>query len=724
VASDPTAPRPPSGRTPIQAAAQYAGCLAALAVFLIYVLNAWTPSHYGEATRILGIPRSGPVIGEAQGIRSDEWAVTTPYFQISVANNLGPRDETSPYKEPLKAFFALPSRDWSMAFKPDLWGFLALDPAHAYSLHYALLALAMLAGFAILLRQLGCRPGLALGVSALLFLSQFVQVWWTSNAPVLALAPWPVIAVLWRGPWWARMPAIAYATAIWLIGQLYPPFIVSAGLAFGVLVGAFRPETLRPAHLAPALAAAAVGIGIAWLHYADLIGIMAATVYPGQRIASGGGEPPLQLLAHLLPYVASMRFEPLGLWPSNACEIGVVGSFLPLAGLIFCDHAALARWGKAHGWALTAWLCGLALMIGWMVLPIPGHLVPLVNLAPPHRMLWGFGLLLLLGSAVILDATPWRLTPLRIGAFLAVVVGAWAVSKLWLTATPLQLGRFDLMAAPILVALALVAWVRPHWLPPQRLVLSALLLTSVMTFGRFNPVQSAKPIFEHRKSQVVDAFAAYAAANPRGWVITPAMYGSVINGAGVPAINHTLLQPQLRLLQAAYPDLEPMASNALFNRYMHVLPQVQWAPKLVQADLVTLPPDPFAIPLPVELAAAAGNPAAAGLVETVEFVRLGEHRWGATLAGWAPWSGVDATQRLKVAMAPQVGRIVSASAFRLPRPDIVMAQNDPSRFAAGLGLRLEIETLGALEKGPAEALSVIATDGRQGDRLLRQAPGP
>lgn len=692
---------------PVQAAVKHAGWLAVVAVFLIYVLNAWTPSHYGEATRLLAIPKAGPVMGESNKIRSDEWAVATPYFQIAVANDLGPRNEASPYREPLKAFFALPSRDWSMAFKPDLWGFLALDPAHAYSLHYAMLALAMLAGFAILLRQLGCEPGPAVAVSGLLFFSQFVQVWWTSNAPVLALAPWPIVAFMWRGPWWARLPAITYAIAAWLIGQLYPPFILGAGLAFGVLVCAFRPDALRPSRLAPALAAVALGIGIAWLHYADLISVMVATVYPGRRVSGGGGVPGLQLLAHLFPYLASARYEPLGLWRSNACEIGVVGSFLPLAGLIFCDHAALVRWGKAHGWALAAWATGLALMIIWMTAPIPAALAPGLNMAPPIRMLWGFGLLLLLGAAVIFGKATWRLTPPRIALFVGAVVGAWAISKLWLTRTPAEFQRFDLMVIPILAALLLAAWAKPAWLPARKLVLAALLTTAVLTFGRFNPVQSAAPIFAHRHSPVLDTYAAYAAANPHGWAVAPNMYSAVLNGAGVPAINHTLLQPQPALFRAAYPDLAPQAFDDLFNRYEHLLPDLTWAPSVIQADLVSFPIDPFAIPLPVDLAEPATG-VAGEKVEKAEFVRLGPRRWGAVVAGSARWSGVDSRQRLRVSIRPEVGRVVSARGFRLPRPDLVMAQNDPTRFAAGFGLRLEIETAEELREGPVEALTIVA----------------
>jgi len=401
-----------------------------LALALIYVLNAWTPSHYQQAANILGVSGVTPALGKSRPVRSDEWSVATPYFQIAVASGLGPRDAISPYHEPLKTYFALPSRDWSMGFKPSLWGFLALDAAHAYSLHFTLLALAALAGAAILLRQLGCSPGVAMAVSATLFLSQFVQVWWTSSAPALGLCLWPAVVFLWRARWWWRLPALAAAVAVWLIGQLYPPVILATALACGVAIAAFRPDALRPGRLLPGALAAAAGAAIAWLHYADLIPILAATVYPGGRIADGGGVSTLQLAAHLFPSLVTQRFEPIPLWPTNACEIAVVGSFLPLAIACLCDHRALLRWGTRRRRALLIWAAGLAAMLIWMVVPIPARFAPVLHLVPPARMLWGFGLLLTIGLAVVAANATWLLTRARVGAFIGAALAAWVVSKL------------------------------------------------------------------------------------------------------------------------------------------------------------------------------------------------------------------------------------------------------------------------------------------------------
>lgn len=674
-----------------------AALLAALLLALLAATAALTPSHYGAAASILGLPHSGPVFGEAQPVRSDEWAVTTPYFQIAVANDLGPIDRISPYHEPLKGFFALPSRDWSMALKPDLWGFLVLPPAHAFALHYASLAFLMLAGFAILLRQLGLSRNYAFGLSALIFASQFVQVWWSSNPSTFAWLPWPAVILMSRAPWPLRMAATAFACAAWLVGQLYPPFQITGAFALAALIAAFRPEALRLSRLAPVLAGAAAGVGAAWLHYADLIPIMADTVYPGRRLSDGGGVPPLQLAAHLFPSLVTARFEPLPLWPTNACEAAVLGSFLPLAVMTFCDHRALADWVRANGCGVLIWIAALAFAAAWMLLPIPGRLVPPLAFVPPGRMLWAFGLLLTVGFGLAGGAAPWRLTWRRTAIFALLVVAGWFVSKRLMSSTPLAFGRFDLVAAPLMLAAALAHAVRPSWAPCRRIAGTALLATALVTFGRFNPVQPAGPIFTKQSSPTVEAYRRYAAASPYGWVVIPGMYGSILNGAGVPAVNHTLLRPQLGFFREAFPRLEPKTFNQVFNRYGHIVPANAAEPATPQADVVIVPAERFAAPLRVRPGAAAGGPPQAGSIDAFTALPAGPGRWEVRVTGWRRWSGMTSSQSLEAALAG--GRILAMTAWRLPRPDVAANLGDPTLFAAGFGLRLQVEA----DRAPIQA---------------------
>lgn len=685
---------------------------AALAIGVVYVANAWTPTHYGAAAALLGIEHAGPVFGEARGTRSDDWALTTPFFQIAVANRLGPIDLHSPFHQSLTTFFALPSRDWSMAFKPDLWGFLALDPAHAFSLHFAVLAAAMLAGFAIVLRQLGCSLGFALAGTAMIFFSQFVQAWWTSNAPVLAWAAWPVAAYLWPARWWLRLPAIGYAVAVWLIGQPYVPFIVAAGIAFAFAIAAFRSDALHWRRLAPALAAAAIGAGVAWAHFADLIPVMRDTVYPGHRRTGGGGTLPLQLVAHLFPYLLTADFEPIGVRPSNACEIAVVGSFLPLATATFADAGASVAWFRSRWRSVLIWLIGVILLADWAVLPIPGgDLVPMLDQAPGNRITWGLGLLFLIGFLIAGSRLPWVLSWPRLAAFAAIVAAAWGFSKLWLSHAPLAAGRFDVAILAVLALLLLARVAAPALLPPGRVVILSVAATSMITFGQFNPVQPAGPIFEPRPpSPVLDTLRAYAAANRRGWAVMPGWYGASINGAGVPAIDHILLRPDLAAFRRAYPTVGPAAINLLFNRYEHLMPDIRWTPMLLNDDVVAIPPDPFAIPLPVETNPPRSGELAGGHVDRIEVVPLGDHRWGVTAAGWAPWKGIAAGQALVVSAPASLGRIVSVAAYRLPRPDIVMQQRDPAVYAAGYGVRAMVEAPASVARLATDQITIAPID--------------
>ena len=473
----------------------------------------------------------------------------------------------------------------------------------------------------------------------------------------------------------------------------------------GVAILALRPDALRGRNLVPGLLAVAVGLGIVWLHYADLIPVMADTVYPGRRVSDGGGIELLQVVAHAFPYLLTNLFDPLPeLWGTNACEVAVVGSFLPLALATFGDHRALAGWARAHWRALAIWGLGLAVMAAWMLAPVPGRYAPLLNMIPPNRMLWGFGLLSALGLIRLVAVAPFVLTWLRTTLFLGGVVAAWFVSKVVISDTPPELDRFDLLVAFPLIGLLVLRWRWPALLPPRRLVLLALAVTAAGTFGQFNPVQSARPIFERRPSAFLDALEDYAAAHPRGWVVVDGHFGAILNGAGLPAINHVLLQPQLDFFRAAYPDMAPDAFDQTFNRYAHVMLEPQAEPSVRQLDLVAIPPDPFGIPLPIRTLDAPPAGVAGGKVTAL---RTGERTWRVTLSGEGPWRGVRPDHALGLAMAPGVGRIVSASAYRLARPDLVESRKDRLAFAAGYGARIDVELAEMAAKFPTGAIAAV-----------------
>lgn len=701
---------------------------------VIYVGNAWTPSHYGSALAMVGVSGQGPLLGEARSIRSDEWAVLTPYFQIAVNNGFARYNRHSPYHEDLRSFSALPLWDWSLAFKPQLWGFFLFDPAYAYSLYHYLMIVAFVCGYVKLLMRFGVDSRFALAISLALFFSRFTQLWWTNNAPVLALAPWVLIVYLSRWRWYIRLPLLFYAAAVWLFSLVYPPFIIATAFVFAVLILAFHPQTLRPVVLLPSLAAVALSAGLIWLYFGPIVQVMEATVYPGSRIATGGGEPWIILISHVFPYMAAIQFQSLLPSPYNECEISTVSSFLPLMAMIFVDHRALANYVRQHRWPVMILVTGLGMMLAWMALPVPAEIGRLLlwHVVPAHRMLWGFGLLLTLAIGVILGGVPWRISTKRALLFVALVLAGWLFSKSVLTLPdrPLLTSWFDLAVLLPLAVLAAAAWWSPQMVNvpgrPRLLLGSVAVLTSIATFGTFNPIQSAKPIFDVPESPQLAAMRELAAAHPRGWLAMEGHYGAVLNGLGIGAINHVLLMPQLGFFRAYFPDLDSQTFDTVFNRYSHVSLALEPEARTVRADLIQLPLSRFSVPLSISFDQYRPNQRtealpAKGYIDSFVTTNLGGGRWRVILRGWAPLAGIDQRQSLHVSFKDKTfpGVIEQAWAMRVARPDVATSLGDPALNLAGFVLSVELRATDTCSlRDPAYSLLVTAADPRLGEFSL------
>lgn len=570
-------------------------CLGIVAVLcLLYVAFALTPSSYAMASQYLGLAPIEPLLGKARGIRMDEWMVYTPYVQIAVANDFGATNAFSPYHETLRSFQALPLLDWGLLFKPYHWAFFILPPANAYSFFFMFMAMAFLCGWALFLRQLRVPPLAAVLVALTLYFSPYVQVWWTTNWGAFALAPWVAVAWLRIDNRWLRILASAYALVVWLLAVAYPPFIISALLAMGVLVLAFRRDALTVARLLDAAVAGGLAL-LAFLGYFhEAIEIVRNTVYPGQRESAGGGVSPVALLTHGFPNLMTRGFYPLPAFePSNACEIAVFSSLLPLFTAVLADWTQVLRWARGHRLSLGVLVAGIALVACWIFLPVPLRIGQLTGLSmvPPTRALLALGLLLNIGCAIVLVRGGVRLGRGRLlllaalllaGCLLKFAFGQGSFSRLHATAD----------AWPLLcVGVLAFAARRPRFAAhPVALVLAVAALGNVLTNGLFNPVQSARPIFDMDRSAVLASMQARGARQAAdGALVVEGRYGALLSGVGIPAVNHTLYFPQLAYFRARFPDMPEDRFNTTFNRYHHVMVSDVAEPRSMYADLVEVP---------------------------------------------------------------------------------------------------------------------------------------
>lgn len=567
-----------------------------MALCLTYVVAALTPSSYGAAFGLLGLEPSGLILGSPRPVRSDEWIVLTPYFQIAVANGLDVVNKFSPYQESLRSFQALPLLDWGMLFKPYHWGFLILPAANAFSLYYLCMALSFAVGWALFLRALRMPPALAAVVAIGLLMSPFVQVWWSSNAGAFALAPWAAVAWLTiKNRAW-RVLASTYALAVWVLSCAYPPFLYSILLAMLVLVLAFRRDRLTLAHIVDAMIAGAVALAIFIGYFHDLIEIMQNTVYPGQRISGAGGTPWGKLFAHLVPGLTTRGYEPFPVFASNACEIAVLSSWLPAYALTLTNHRALRSSLSANTAGALILIAGILFIAAWCFLPLPDAVGRYTGLSmvPPVRALLALGLMLNIGSAFMLLRGGVVLSAPRL-ATLGLLLLAGTLGKLAYGDNGVHglYGARDLIPYLCLALLILTRhFFRQH--NHQLLVVVALAaMANALAYGLFNPVQSAKPIFSLDKEQIRRTMIARGAqVAPDGIMMVPGHYGALLTGAGLPSINHVLYHPQLAFFRKHFPEMPATEFNTVFNRYAHVAVEGE-TPVVVQADLIRVPAKAF-----------------------------------------------------------------------------------------------------------------------------------
>lgn len=572
---------------------------------MVYVGSAWTPSHYSLGLRRLGV-EAQPVIGSARQIRTDEWMVLTPMTQLAVRGGFKTHDQVSPYGQSLKGFLALPIADWSLAFKPQFWAYWAVPPAYAYSVYWAIMWCSMLAGYSVLLWK--CRVPFALAAlgAVILWMTHYVQVWWTGPAPLFALAPWPAVVLVSGLRPLLRWPLFTYSAAIWIFGGLYPPYQIPTVLALGALVLGLRKDVFTIRSVVMICLSAVVVIAVAFAYFHDLAEIMRRTVYPGSRVSGGGGVPLVQLAAHVLPFVSTWQFIP-AIARSNECEVAVVSSALPLLLIACSDYRSVVSELRKAGWPLGVIGVLLALMLAWIALPIPSQAgrILLWHYVPSYRMTWAFGMLLTLSLVVLLSRVRVSFTLPRIGIFCMAMAVSWLAGQRLAADSAQRIPggnsdwfEFAAMAAVVGVWVCVRIVRRAMPCGDQMAIATAAAMVGAVTFGTFNPIQSAHDIFTIPNSQRQEEFREQMRSNPNGWLIAPGMYGAILNGAGITAINHCVPAPQLEFFRAIFPEMPAGEFSEVFNRYANIMGRSEQGPRLLQSDAIIVPIDTFMKPQP------------------------------------------------------------------------------------------------------------------------------
>lgn len=534
-------------------------------------LYAWT-AHVG----LHGAVGEKPLWGSYRVIRTDEWAVWSPFVLAQAeagfpaVNGLIAGGGTDPA---WISVGGIPAFSLAAIFKPFYWGFLLLGAEGGFSFLFACRTLGL---FLVSLEtaRLYTRENLRLSFAAavLLTLSPYVQWWFSQSiaevlifgqAMVLCLARGlrakrPGLRLLWAaGLAWAFGCYAMVSYVSWLISGLYL-LVPCAILILRRERGALRAKRDWPC-LLPLAAVLGVLALLLW-NSRDTLQRVMNSVYPGQRLITGGELRPgllTGLFSLMLPFTDPVI--------SNSSECAGFITFAP-AGLLLA-LAGMIRRKKADPLAVILlavegvfWLFVLAGIPGWLAK------ITLLSQVNRPELVIGAADTVLLIRALALREKGFEPLPAAALALLSAAAGCW------ISASRYQPDLFTLLlmaGLSLLVGGCLFGFSRRGEAGARRA--AALLVTAALMGGAFvNPLQRGLACVED--TALVQALKQVPDAPEDIWFTEAAWPRTNLPlMAGKRAVNSTQPYPAPDRWRPLDPD---GAWEPVYNRFCHITAEV------------------------------------------------------------------------------------------------------------------------------------------------------
>ena len=574
------------------------------------------PQYLGDdgiRNTLFGIPR---------GIRSDEWAVNTPFIFSQVETGA---QEVSPVirggNTSVTLSPALPAWTFSVLFRIPYWGYLVLGEAGGLAFAWVgrLLALA-LATFELTRLITKGDDGLSACAALLVTFAPVVQ-WWSASVLLilgqcLVLCLNAMICADRRWKRWLLALLLSYLLCCYAL-ELYPAWQVPLFYVFaaaGVYVcyqakvdrGVSWRALIGPIIL-PFLAAAVVCIGVVafclW-SARDVVAITSATVYPGQRSESGGDR-----LSAITSYLGNCAIMPVAPFTAeaiapNVCEASVAIALFPIGFVLAVVKMVRHRDARPLFLLIPYVFFSLYAVIGF---PSVLARFTLMSNVPVTRLAYPLGyldiMLVVYACAMGADGTGGRVREYRqmglgvrvlIAAVVAVAYAAIMAARAFFLLLEgfsaviyLFVGAFFAIGA--FVVLLPEDAVRAH--DRSRGQFLALWTVLVVCAGLcVNPVQLG--VAELMEDDVVKMVDKVEQSDPDGmWVGDSSIIAQSCLVTGAKTLNSVNSYPNLDLWHRIDPDGE---NEDVYNRYAHILVEMTDAD---EGSFQLLVPDTFLVTL-------------------------------------------------------------------------------------------------------------------------------
>lgn len=561
---------------------------------------------YGAAR---GAPEveSGTLAGPARPIRSDEWAVRTPWvlrqsalgFPSVVDGGMGEHD--------VAVLGDLPVASWEIVLRPHGMPYLLLPIEKALAMEWWLLvAVQALGVYALMLAITGRTLASALG--AILVAASPATQWWSvpgayASIGYGSLGAGTLIAASKVSTRRAAAHGLAAGFAFAaFFATLYVPWQIGTALivAPAALGAIWSSPTSRSGwlrDLAVATACCSVVVLALFLPFVsahrDAITTITNTVYPGNNVAPrGGSASTVSLLSAAVDvFAATPRLATVN--GTNQSENGAGLALLLPVGLVVFALASRDGVRFRERAPLLGALAGTTIAFVWATLPVPsavGQLLLLTRAAPgrmPLPIAFGSALcLVLLATRQEVRRLPAWIPLFGAGVFLACQL--WAANQYRVDGQPIDLRLATALIAIVAVATFLAVGPRPI------VGLAALAAFTLWQASLINPIQrGADPILE---SELYESVSELATATDGAWLAVgaEATVLATLTAAGVDNVAGVSVYPDYEAWSIIDPD---RSSESTWNRYANLQFQFDAAVtdpriELVGTDSVRITIDP------------------------------------------------------------------------------------------------------------------------------------
>ena len=553
----------------------------------------------------LGEPGYKVISGSERVFRSDDWQVLIPY-SLSQAKAVPPFPVVNPLIGNGQNMLVVPTapvNNQVAFFRPHTWGYFVnpdLGLAWAWNFYvYSFL-------FSYFLLFLLCTRNAVLlsaaGAVALLF-TPFFQFWSLNSAAMAAEAALSTVLAFTLLQETRSKYILVLSIALgWsltcFIYWLYPPFqvpmmMVGMAIFIGLIWRKYRDkETIYWNRFKTLGISIAIVIPIISVYYfyedaRDAIYQLAHTVYPGQRLSSGGNLPLWKLFSNnLIPLRWVKRYDGFG----NPSEAASSILFYPLIIIVlFWDRLKNHKGSFRHillsiDPVVITLIATLAWLTAWLFIPMPTWLsqITLFSHVPEYRAIFGHTVanmaLFITVSALYFNSITLKQFNWREGLIWALV---WTIPMLALFPSamaissdygPIRLVSWIAFATATSLIIGLGTGLRYRYL-----VVGVCCINLFLSLN-FNPVvRGGTDIFEQsRLGQMVLSVKQPPAKEARWLMIGDRVMAMFLRSLGLHTLNGSFMYPQWDFWKKLDPQgLYSSVYNRNANLVVNVVPEIE-----------------------------------------------------------------------------------------------------------------------------------------------------